>query len=66
MVITVLPPHKSKPFLVIDNALALLKTPSNGTPPSRLLKERFKFTEGDSSFAKYFGISPDKLFPERS
>ncbi|KAK2998598.1 hypothetical protein RJ639_024418 [Escallonia herrerae] len=60
----IVPPHR---FLLFEteNSLMLVKTPSFGTSPSSILKERLRFVI-KRSFPRELGIRPDKLLRERS
>ena len=58
-------PPQSFLFPITNIALAFWKTPWVGNLPTKLLKERFKYSRTESCY-KSVGISPDKLFREKS
>lgn len=58
-------PPQSLGFPSTWNAVAFEYTPWTGTSPSKLLSERFRYSR-EERFRVQGGISPDKLFLERS
>lgn len=57
-------PPQSLLFPNTENLLALVNTPTNGTSPSRLLKDKFIYC--NEKCTKNRGTGPDKLLFERS
>uniref|UniRef100_A0A7C9AV95 Uncharacterized protein n=1 Tax=Opuntia streptacantha TaxID=393608 RepID=A0A7C9AV95_OPUST len=57
-------PPQSPLFPTIENPVSLPKTPPMGTSPSKLLYDKLRICSGKS--ARNFGISPEKLFCDRS